>query len=198
MVRFACLDLVEDRSRARVIGVMMIFCFYVLLQSALTATSDEPPEPIVGEFTVASSMPAVIDVFTPLAHELKLLTKSDNGSAMIGRAITGVVAMVVQATPPLYTLDCDSARLHSLRGTMYAMQRTQACQPRLSLCGLANGSHPSCVTTDFVPAVSDALPATAMTFHQYNNLTITHPLVNLTKFNGHVEAHVPRSPRTAN
>jgi hypothetical protein len=189
MVRFACLDLVEDRSRARVIGVMMIFCFYVLLQSALTATSDEPPEPIVGEFTVASSMPAVIDVFTPLAHELKLLTKSDNGSAMIGRAITGVVAMVVQATPPLYTLDCDSARLHSLRGTMYAMQRTQACQPRLSLCGLANGSHPSCVTTDFVPAVSDALPATAMTFHQYNNLTITHPLVNLTKFNGHVEAH---------
>ena len=48
------------------------------------------------------------------------------------------------------------------------------------------------------PAVSDALPATAMTFHQYNNLTITHPLVNLTKFNGHVEAHVPRSPRTAN
>ena len=33
------------------------------------------------------------------------------------------------------------------------------------------------------PAVSDALPATAMTFHQYNNLTITHPLVNLTKLN---------------
>ena len=114
------------------------FCFYVLLQSALTATSDEPPEPIVGEFTVASSMPAVIDVFTPLAHELKLLTKSDNGSAMIGRAITGVVAMVVQATPPLYTLDCDSARLHSLRGTMYAMQRTQACDnPLLRAYGFA-------------------------------------------------------------
>ena len=52
----ACLDLVEDRQRARLIGVMMIFSFYVLLQSALQSSSDPAPDPIVGEFAFSSTL----------------------------------------------------------------------------------------------------------------------------------------------
>ena len=138
----ACLDLVEDRQRARLIGVMMIFSFYVLLQSALQSSSDPAPDPIVGEFAFSSTLPSEATTFQVLTHPVKLYVKSDNGSAMAFQPVFGHVSRVIQAAPPAYSLDCDSSRLDEVAGTLHEMQRRQACTPRIDLCSLENGSNP--------------------------------------------------------
>ena len=156
----ACLDLVEDRQRVRLVGVMMIFSFYVLLQSALQSSSDPPPDPIVGDFAFSSTLPAEATTFQVLAHPVKLYVKSDNGSAMAFRPVFGRVSRVIQAEPPAYSLDCDSNRLHRYAGTLHEMQRRQACTPRIDLCSLENGSNPICDEVTNFTLVTGRLPVT--------------------------------------
>ena len=156
----ACLDLVEDRQRARLIGVMMIFSFYVLLQSALQSSSDPAPDPIVGEFAFSSTLPSEATTFQVLTHPVKLYVKSDNGSAMAFQPVFGHVSRVIQAAPPAYSLDCDSSRLDEVAGTLHEMQRRQACTPRIDLCSLENGSNPICDEVTNFTLITGRLPVT--------------------------------------
>jgi hypothetical protein len=137
----ACMDLVEDRMSQRLIGVALIFSFYVMLQSLFNNITDAPPPPVVKGFTFASSLVDSATVFQPFSHDTKVHVTSDNGSAMVSRPVHMGITKITQGLPPLYSLDCDSARMGPLRGTLLEAQRKLACTPSISQCSFFNSSN---------------------------------------------------------
>jgi hypothetical protein len=138
------MDLVEDRMSQRIIGVALIFSFYVMLQSLFNDITDDPPPPVVKDLVFASTLVDEAKAYQPFAHSVKAFVTSDNGSAWISKPVQAAVTKISQGLPPKWSLDCDSQRMRPLRDTLLEAQRKLACTPRISQCGFANSSSKYC------------------------------------------------------
>jgi hypothetical protein len=152
--RLACLDLVEDRTRNRLVSVAVMFAMYLVMSNSFLFDQPPPSIELVKTLTFASVVPTAGTLGdVPLfSRPPQLLVESNKGRAFRTRtcpseeiksqcdrdtsytegvAVSARVTSLQYATEPRNTLDCSSAKRTQLAGRLAWETRDQACTPVL-------------------------------------------------------------------
>lgn len=124
-------DLIEDRTRLRLLTVLVSVLMYLLLTFDLLAVEKVVPKTTISEIAFSSTVPAFVYMGDALAHAPGVQAMDEDGEFLGGRVITATVkSMFVTETHD--TLDCTTSTLQELQGTLEGMQISAPCALGLS------------------------------------------------------------------
>ena len=148
----ACIDLIEDRMRSRLVGISIIFAMLLTMSAEFMTKAGEPDYILADKVLFASAMPDVVTLGPSLTSRPPAVqVLNTNQVSFVRRTCPAVnatecetnssydepvfVSMVVKSvsfgTTPKDTLDCRTKNLLDLRGTLEGDMIKDACTPVL-------------------------------------------------------------------
>ena len=149
----ACIDLVEDRMRSRLVGVCIIFAMLLTMSAEFITKPGKPQYIIADKVLFASTLPETISLgpyMTERPPAVQVLNTEQtsfvvrtcpavngticetNSSYQEPVVVTMAVESVASQAAPKNTLDCSSRRRSLLEGTLEGELIKEACTPVIS------------------------------------------------------------------